>query len=80
MSESRQQARSWKERADAETAERLRVADTDVAAARVALEEAMAQRARVIAETMEDEGWTLARVADVLGISKQRVWQLRKAE
>jgi DNA-directed RNA polymerase specialized sigma subunit len=76
----RQQARSWQERADAEVAERLMSADAEVAAARAELEAKIAARTEAIARAMDDEGWTLARIAKVLGLTPQRVSQLRKGQ
>lgn len=79
-SSAREQARTWQERADAEVAERLTAVDAEVAAARAALDEKLAARTEVIARAMDDEGWTLARIGKVLGLSPQRVSQLRKGQ
>jgi DNA-directed RNA polymerase specialized sigma subunit len=79
-SSAREQARTWQERADAEVAERLTAVDAEVAAARAELEAKIAARTEAIARAMDDEGWTLARIAKVLGLTPQRVSQLRKGQ
>lgn len=74
----REQARALAEQADAELTESLRQADADVAAARAALDQAMAARAGLIARAIEDEGWTQRRIATELGVSMQRVSQIKR--
>ena len=59
-----------------ETAERLRMAETAVSDALAELERARAARAEAIAGAIR-AGWTQARVAEALGISFQRVYQIR---
>lgn len=76
MSNSRKEALAALERADAETRERLMAADAEVAEARAALEEAENKRSAEILRASE-EGWTLQRIGDVLGLSRQRIAQLR---
>jgi len=76
----RAEARRLTEEADRATRDRLLALDADVAAAQVALDDARKRRAEGIARAMEDDGWTLQRIGDTLGITRQRVGQLRRGE
>jgi DNA-directed RNA polymerase sigma subunit (sigma70/sigma32) len=64
--------------ADAELSEALVSVEARIAAARAELDAAQAERAAVVARAMEDQGWTLQRVAAELGVSHQRVSQIRR--
>jgi DNA-directed RNA polymerase specialized sigma subunit len=75
----REQALEAVARADEETRTNLLDADARVAAAQAELEQARAGRASAVSTAME-EGWTLVRVADVLGVTHQRVSQLKRGE
>lgn len=72
----RREALAALERADEETRERLLAADAKRAEARELLAEADAKLAEEIARATE-EGWTQIRIGETLGISRQRVAQLR---
>jgi DNA-directed RNA polymerase specialized sigma24 family protein len=72
----RKEALAALERADEETRERLLEADAKRAEIRGLLEAADAKLAEEIARASE-EGWTQVRIGETLGISRQRVAQLR---
>lgn len=74
---SREEALRALARDDAEVAQRLRASVEGVAAAEAALADARAVRAAVINEAI-DKDWSHSRIAAELGVSKQRVAQLRK--
>lgn len=76
----RQAANDAVERADEATRERLLAADARVTAAEAELKAARAARGEEIAKALEDDGWSLTRIGDVLGITRQRVGQLRRGE
>jgi DNA-directed RNA polymerase specialized sigma24 family protein len=63
-------------RADRETAERLLAAEARRQEVRTELAEADAELSRAVNLAVED-GWTLARIAECLGMSRQRIGQLK---
>jgi len=80
MDDARRQARELTERADEATRKRLLDADAAVAEAEAHTRAMRIARAEAIARAMEDDGWTLVRIGEVLGITRQRVGQLRRGE
>lgn len=80
MSTDRERARELTAQADEGTAQRLLDADARVSEALAEVELARIARAEVIARAIDDDGWTLARIGEVLGVTRQRVGQLRKGE
>lgn len=79
MSPARQALRDAQARADAETRERLLAADGELARVRAEMDEARAALSRAVGLAVED-GWSLVRIAETLGISRQRVGQLRSGD
>ena len=79
MSRRREEALRVLEQLRLETAERLRAAQAAVVAAERAVVDAKTVRAGVIGEAA-DEGWSQAAIGAELGVSKQRVAQLRQAD
>jgi uncharacterized small protein (DUF1192 family) len=73
----RKQAVDALQRHDVETHDRLAGAQAEVARLQAELAEAKAIRFAVIEEAMT-EGWTQARVGRALGMTRQRVGQLRR--
>lgn len=72
----REQAVTALERHDNEVRDRLRGGQDAVRQAEEALTEAKEIRAGLIVEAIE-AGWSMNRIGDELGLSKQRVAQLR---
>lgn len=66
------------DRIDKEITERLHTSQARIEAAERELVAAKQERLGIIGEAM-DARWSLARVGEVLGLSKQRVQQLRRA-
>jgi hypothetical protein len=68
--------------ADATTRQRLLEADAGIPAAQEQARELVRQarqaRADAITRAIEEDGWTLARIAEVYGVTHQRVHQMRQ--
>jgi uncharacterized protein (UPF0335 family) len=78
MSGRRSRAQEMIAEEDAEIAARLRAANDRLAQAEAELEAIKEERAGIIGEAA-GVGWSDARIGRVLGLSKQRIAQLRKS-